>query len=58
MFFKVLTYPLALEFMASNYLKHFASLPEASRLIDLSDFCLFKAVGAIISTTKLIEHSN
>ena len=44
--------------MASNYLKHFASLPKASHLTDLSDFCLFKAAGVIISTTKLIEHSN
>jgi hypothetical protein len=57
-FFKVLTYPLVLGFVALDYLKHFASLFKASHLIDLSDFCSFKAAGAIISTTKLIEHLN
>ena len=58
MFFKFLTYPLVLEFVALSYLEHFASLPEASRLTDLSDFCLFIAAGVIISTIKLIEHLN
>ena len=55
MFFKVSKYLLVLEFEGSNYLRQFASLPEASHLADLSDFCSFEAIRAKVSIAKLIE---